>query len=122
MGVFLYNYTMTKHVTGPRSGPEPTGRVEGLDLHRAALPLRCRAIHPAPSCAPATVTLSEPFLEEMVQPPWVDPSPEPCRQPAPGDPRAPGLPVYQGYGCPYCPYIGQALKGIQNQRHEEHKD
>ncbi|KAG2000910.1 hypothetical protein GB937_010702 [Aspergillus fischeri] len=58
----------------------------------------------------------------MLQRPWADLSQGPCPQPSTGDPPVPGLPVYQGRGCPHCPYICRALAGLQDHRARKHKD
>lgn len=70
----------------------------------------------------ATPALCQAVLTEMLQRPWADPSQGPCPQPSTGDPPVPGLPVYQGRGCPHCPYICRALAGLQDHRARKHKD
>ncbi|KAL6228589.1 hypothetical protein BDW75DRAFT_246594, partial [Aspergillus navahoensis] len=113
MDLFIYNPTYQVWIcTAPRCryAVSPSTLLRHLRTrHRA---------HPSA----ATVALCEAALASMLQRPWVDPWREPCRQPAPGDPPVPGLPVYRGYGCPHCPYITRALKGIQEHRRKKHKD
>jgi hypothetical protein len=58
----------------------------------------------------------------MLQQPWVDPARELSRQPTAGDPPVPGLPVYQGYGCPHCPYIARTLDSTNTHRRAKHRD
>ncbi|KAL4755670.1 uncharacterized protein BDW70DRAFT_165234 [Aspergillus foveolatus] len=70
----------------------------------------------------ATVALCKAALAKMLQQPWVDSCRGPCRQPAPADPPVPGLPVYQGYGCPHCPYIARHVTCMQNHRGKHHQD
>jgi hypothetical protein len=70
----------------------------------------------------ATPALCQAVLTQMLQRPWVDPSQGPCPQPSTGDPPVPGLPVYQGRGCPHCPYICRAVAGLQDHRAQKHKD
>ncbi|GFF61387.1 conserved hypothetical protein, partial [Aspergillus udagawae] len=70
----------------------------------------------------ATPALCQVVLTQMLQRPWADPSQGPCPQPSTGDPPVPGLPVYQGRGCPHCPYICRALARLQDHRAQKHKD
>ncbi|KAL2783456.1 hypothetical protein BJX66DRAFT_344936 [Aspergillus keveii] len=72
--------------------------------------------------AAATLPLREAALEAMLQRPWADPAREPGLFPPPGGPPVPGLPIYQGYGCPHCPYITRSLKATQNHRRQAHQD
>jgi hypothetical protein len=68
----------------------------------------------------ATYPLREAALGVMLWQPWADPAREPVRQPAAGDPPVPGLLVYQGYGCPHCPYIACTLDSMEKHRRAEH--
>lgn len=34
----------------------------------------------------------------------------------------PGLPVYQGYCCPHCPYIARALSNLPKHQHQAHPE
>ncbi|CEL11799.1 hypothetical protein ASPCAL14895 [Aspergillus calidoustus] len=70
----------------------------------------------------ATLPLREAALEAMLQRAWADPAQEPGRQPTTGDPPVPGLPVYQGYGCPHCPYIAWTLESTNGHRRAQHKE
>ncbi|KAF7184841.1 hypothetical protein CNMCM7691_006891 [Aspergillus felis] len=58
----------------------------------------------------------------MLQQPWVDPSQGPCPQPSAGDPPMPGLPVYQGHGCPHCPYICRSVALLHKHRAQKHQE
>jgi hypothetical protein len=69
-----------------------------------------------------TVALREAVLTEMLKRPWIDPAKRPCLIPSPGDPPIPGLPVYQGYGCPHCPYVSRSTETLQRHRRETHRD
>jgi hypothetical protein len=70
----------------------------------------------------ATYPLREAALGAMLQQPWADPAREPVRQPATGNPPVPGLPVYQGYGCPHCLYIARTLDSMEKHRRVEHQE
>ncbi|CEN59982.1 hypothetical protein ASPCAL02423 [Aspergillus calidoustus] len=51
------------------------------------------------------------------RPPW------PGCSSGPVDPtRVPGLPVYQGHGCPHCPYIARTLDSIDTHRRAKHRE
>ncbi|KAF7131459.1 hypothetical protein CNMCM5793_004684 [Aspergillus hiratsukae] len=70
----------------------------------------------------ATVALREAVLTEMLKRPWIDPAKRPCLIPSPEDPPIPGLPVYQGYGCPHCFYVSRSTETLQRHRRETHRD
>ncbi|GFG01000.1 conserved hypothetical protein [Aspergillus udagawae] len=80
-----------------------------------------RARHRSHS-AVATPALCQAVLTQMLQRLWVDPSRGPCPQPSAGDPPVPGLPVYQGSGCPHCPYICRSLARLRGHRAQKHQD
>jgi hypothetical protein len=70
----------------------------------------------------ATLPLHKAALAVMLQRPWADPAREPGRQPTAGDPPVPGLPVYQGFGCPHCPYITQNPDSTEKHRRAKHRE
>ncbi|RHZ43205.1 uncharacterized protein CDV56_100262 [Aspergillus thermomutatus] len=70
----------------------------------------------------ATPALHEAVLTEMLKRPWIDPTKRPCVIPSPGDPPIPGLPVYQGHGCPHCSYVARTTETIQKHHRETHRD
>ncbi|KAL2835500.1 hypothetical protein BJY01DRAFT_252624 [Aspergillus pseudoustus] len=57
----------------------------------------------------------------MLQRPWADPARAPGRQPSAGNPPVPGLPVYQGYGCPHCPYITWTPDSVDKHHRGKHR-
>ncbi|KAG2000762.1 hypothetical protein GB937_010862 [Aspergillus fischeri] len=70
----------------------------------------------------ATVALCQAALTEMLKRPWIDPSQEAGLLPPPGAPPVEGLPVYQGYGCPHCPYVGRTARTLQDHRRRNHQE
>jgi hypothetical protein len=70
----------------------------------------------------ATPALREAVLTEMLKHLWIDPTKRPYVILSLGDPPIPGLPVYQGYGCPHCSYIAYTTKTMQKHHYETYKD
>jgi hypothetical protein len=69
-----------------------------------------------------THPLREAALEAILQQPWADLAREPVRQPAAGDPPVPGLPVYQGYGCPHYPYVTRTVDSTEKHCRVEYQE
>ncbi|KAL4901255.1 hypothetical protein BDW74DRAFT_187881 [Aspergillus multicolor] len=69
-----------------------------------------------------TLPLREAALAAMLQRPWADPAREPGRQPPAGGLPLPGLPVYQGHGCPHCLYVARTLDAMEKHRRAKHRE
>jgi hypothetical protein len=113
MDLFLYN--LTYHIwicTASRC--QYTVPPQALLAH-------LRAHHPSHATASSYNACQE-ALAQMLKQPWIDPSREPGLFPPPGGPPMPGLPVYQGRGCPHCPYIGRTTSTMEKHRRVNHKD
>lgn len=54
--------------------------------------------------------------------PVFDPTQESCVPPAPESPPIPGLPVHQGYRCPYCPYVARSTGTLSKHQREIHPE
>lgn len=57
--------------------------------------------------------LRQAALAEMLKRPWQELTYGPSRFPPPDSTPIPGLPVYPGLRCPFCPYISRTLKTIR---------
>ncbi|RHZ49046.1 uncharacterized protein CDV56_103939 [Aspergillus thermomutatus] len=79
-------------------------------------------VHHRSHATVATVALREAALTEMLKRPWIDPTKRSCVIPSPADPPIPGLPVYQGHGCPHCSYVARTTETIQKHHRETHRD
>ncbi|KAF7184834.1 hypothetical protein CNMCM7691_006833 [Aspergillus felis] len=113
MDLFLYNPTYQVWIcTGPRYqyAVSPPTLLAHLRTHHRS--------HPTV----ATPALCQAVLTQMLQRPWVDPSQGPCPQPSAGDPPVPGLLVYQGHGCPHCPYICRSAALLHKHRAQKHRE
>jgi hypothetical protein len=86
-----------------------------------ALLAHLRAHHPSHATA-STYNARQEALAQMLKQPWTDPTREPGLFPPPGGPPVPGLPVYQGRGCPHCPYIRRTTKTMEKHQWVNHKD
>ncbi|KAF7184232.1 hypothetical protein CNMCM7691_004918 [Aspergillus felis] len=51
-----------------------------------------------------------------------DPAQGLCMPPPPESTPVPGLPVYQGYRCPRCPYVAQAMSNLLRHQHQAHPE
>jgi hypothetical protein len=87
----------------------------------AALLAHLRAYYPSHATA-STYNARQEALAQMLKQPWADPTREPGLFPPLGKPPVPGLPVYQGRGCPHCPYIGRTTKTMEKHRRVNYKD
>ncbi|KAF9882619.1 hypothetical protein FE257_005953 [Aspergillus nanangensis] len=113
MDLFLYNPTYQIWIcTAPRCqyAISPASLIHHLRTrHRS-----CRGV--------ATPALRQAVLDTMHQQPWIDPEQEIVRLPPASSPPIPGLPVFQGYGCPHCGYICRSSETIKKHRRENRQD
>ena len=113
MDLFLYNPTYQIWIcTAPRCqyAVAPSVLLTHLQTRHGS--------HPSA----ATPALREAALATMLQRPWIDPAKETSLFPAKGDPPVPGLPVYQGYACPYYPYIIRSFPLLDEHRRKKHRE
>jgi hypothetical protein len=112
MNLFLYNPTYQVWIctaTHYQYAVTPSTLLTHLRTHHGAY------------LSTATPALREAALAVMLQRPWVDPARAPGRQPSAGDPPVPGLLVYQGHGCPHCPYIARTPDLVDKHRRGKHR-
>jgi hypothetical protein len=72
--------------------------------------------HPTAS----TSSLRQAALDQMLLRPWFDPRKEPCPVPPTDGPPIPGLTVFQGLGCPGCPYVARKVSAMASHYSKTH--
>ncbi|GIJ88924.1 hypothetical protein Asppvi_007852 [Aspergillus pseudoviridinutans] len=70
----------------------------------------------------ATPALRVPAQALMGRRPAWDPTQGACVPPPPQSAPVPGLPVYQGYRCPRCPYVARALSNLPKHQRQADPD